>query len=505
MNDMKLVARLLALLLTAAMGLQAAPSRTRPVIHIPALLFAAEPASADGPALQRVGTFELPKAVIGPFDHFGVDLKNSRLFSAAEAYHAVLVLDLYSGKVTHEITGLVRPHAIVYTPDTNRIYITDGGDGSLKIYDGTTYQLEKRIGLDKDADSIGYDPLRKLLYVVNGGKDVGQTFSLLSVIDTDTDRKMAEIHLDGDTLEAMALDTFRPRLYINDPAKSQIDVLDRWTNKLIATWPVTMGKRNVAMALDETHQRLFTGCRSGQIVVFDSNTGRELQAIPITTGVDDLAYDAASGRIYAAGNGKVDVIREADADHYESLGEFDAGGSARNARLVQEIDRYFVAVPQTDSSNAAVAVFKPEGIPTPKPPESEVRDPIDAPFAERLVLSMLSSHPDLRKLGLHAVPPGQSASVIIANGNSSRVGYKSSAGDLDAVKDGKTYCVPKQNGSFYNMKLPLHDASGRTIGILVMEIPFTSATTQEQAVRQSEEIRAELATKIPDYQSLFQK
>lgn len=461
--------------------------------------------SAQDPALKLLQHFQLPAAVIGAFDHLAADPEHDRLFAAVEDYHAVLVLDIHSGALLHEIAGLGRPHAVLYRSDVNRIYVTDGDDGSVKIYDGASYGLVKRIALEKDADSIGYDPLRKLLYVVNGGKKAGQSYSLLSVIDTASDRKIQDIRIDGDTLEAMALDKFRPRLYINDPARSQIVVVDRWTNKVVARWPVTLGQRNVAMALDETEQRLFTGCRSGKIVVFDTNTGKELQAIPIATGVDDLTYDPASKRIYATGNGEVDAIEETDADHYKLLGQYAAGVPARTARLVPELDRYFVAVPQNGGHLASIAVFEALNVPAEKPRDTSPPESVSAPYAERLVLTMLSEHPDLRKMGLHAVPPEQSESVIIANGNSSRVGYKSSAGDLDAVKDGKTYCVPKQNGSFYNMKLPLRDASGRTIGILVMEIPFTSAPTQEQAIHDAEAMRAELATKISDYQSLYQK
>jgi DNA-binding beta-propeller fold protein YncE len=246
---MNSAALLFALFLTG--GLTAAPS-----------LSAQTP--DNQPALKLVQTFSLP-GVTGPFDHLSADLANDRLFIAAEADHAVLVLDIHTGKVIREITDVEKPHAVLYRPDVNRIYVTDGVDGSLKIYHGRTYDLLKQIPLEKDADSIGYDPLRQLLYVVNGGGDVGQQFSHLSVIDTDAGRKVADITIDGKTLEAMALDTFRPKLYLNDPAKSQIVVVDRWTNKIIATWPVTMGQRNVAMALDEQHQRLFTGCRGGRL------------------------------------------------------------------------------------------------------------------------------------------------------------------------------------------------------------------------------------------------
>jgi hypothetical protein len=118
-------------------------------------------------------------------------------------------------------------------------------------------------------------------------------------------------------------------------------------------------------------------------------------------------------------------------------------------------------------------------------------------------MATLSAHPDLRKMGLHAIPPGGTDSVIIANANISRIGVKSTAGDLDAVKDGKTYCAKRDDGAFFNMKLPLKDASDRTIGILVMEIPFTSAADEADAVHQAETIRQELARQIVDRDALF--
>jgi len=62
------------------------------------------------------------------------------------------------------------------------------------------------VKLLEDADSIGYDPATKYLYVDNGGGDVHQTFSMLSVIDTTAGEKLADLKIDGETLEAMALE-----------------------------------------------------------------------------------------------------------------------------------------------------------------------------------------------------------------------------------------------------------------------------------------------------------
>ncbi len=327
---------------------------------------------------------------------------------------------------------------------------------------------------------------------------------MLSVIDTTAVKKLADIRIEGETLEAMALDAFRPRLYVNNRARNQITVIDRWKNLIVASWPVKLCSDNVAMALDEAHQRLFVGCRNGQVTIFDTNTGSELQALPIAKGVDDIAYDAGSKRIYAIGGGRIDVLQEIDADHFRAIGSVAAGDQAKTCLLIPEINRYFAAVPQTGSGKAWIQILQPLHVPIQKPVEVSVPIPVHAPRALELDMATLSAHPDLRKMGLHAVPPGGKYSVIVANGNTSRIGVPSSAGDLDAIKDGKTYCAKRDDGAFFNMKLPLHDASGHAIGILVMEIPFTSAADEATAVRVAEGIRQELAQQIPNPDWLFQ-
>jgi DNA-binding beta-propeller fold protein YncE len=454
--------------------------------------------------LQPLDKTSLSSAVKGHFDHFGVDLKHNRLFATAEDYHAVLVFDLVTLNPVAEIPAIGRPHAVLYRDDPDRVYVTDGEAGALKIFNGAAYQPAGSISLAKDADSIGYDITSQRLYVVNGGKDAGQKYSMLSVIDTTAGKKLTDIRIEGDTLEAMTLDVFRPRLYLNNRANNRIEVVDRWKNTVIASWPVKLGSDNVAMALDEQHQRLFVGCRSGQIVVFDTNTGEELQAAPIAKGVDDITYDPGSKRIYAIGGGTIDILEQTDADHYRTLGSVATGTEAKTGRLIPQINRYFAAVPQTGAASASIQVFQPLNIPVAKAAEISEVQPVNAPRALELEMATLSAHPNLRKMGLHAVPPGGKDSVIIANANTTRIGVKSSAGDLDAVKDGKTYCVKRDDGAFYNLKLPLQDASGHTIGILVMEIPYTSAPDDAQAVRQAEKIRRELAQQIPDYNALFQ-
>ncbi len=328
-------------------------------VSVAALMFlGAQARSQTAAPIKLIQTYELPAEVKGNFDHFGIDLKGGRLFATPEGYHAVVVFDLKTGKLVHKIDGIGKPHAVLYREDLNRIYITDGDAGDLKIFDGTTYKLVSSVKLLEDADSVGYDPATNYLYIDNGGGDVHQTYSMLSVVDTTAGTKLADLKIDGDTLEAMALEKATPKMYVNNRAKNQVSVVDRDKRELVASWPVTLCKNNVAMALDEANHRLFVACRTSQIAVLDTQTGKEITSFAITKGVDDITYDAASKRIYAACDGAVDIYEQSGPDTYKLVANVPTGPMGRTARLVPELKRYFVAVPQHGATSAKVLVFE---------------------------------------------------------------------------------------------------------------------------------------------------
>jgi hypothetical protein len=455
--------------------------------------------------LELTKTFQLASDITGKFDHIEVDLKRNRIFVTPEDYKAVLVLDAENGKLLHKIDNIGRPHALFYRADTNQLYVTDGLDGSVRIFDGEDYRPLAKIPLRKDADAIGFDISRKYLYVDNGGGDIGQKYSMLSVIDTANNSKQTEMKIDGDTLEAMALDNYRPHIYLNDKATNHVVVIDRFRNREFANWPITLGRQNVAMALDEQRQRLFIGCRSGQIVVLDTNTGKELQALPIATGIDDLIYDAGTKRIYAAANGEIDVFEQKDLEHYVSLGSVRTSAGAKTARLVPQLGMLLVAAPKQDGQVSRILAYRPTNVTQTKPPITEEQLSVNAPRAQQIALETLSAHPLLRKIGLHAIPPGADKMVIIANGNATRIGIPTSKSDFAAVKEGKIYGPKIDDGQFYNMKMFLFDAQHRQIGILVMEIACTDATSEADAADKADAIRREIAAKIPDGNALFAK
>jgi WD40 repeat protein len=325
--------------------------------------FVAGLSAAAGAAapLKLVAKYDIPASVEGRFDHLGFDLSHNRLFLAAETAHEVLIFNLRNGRYLRAIGPIGIPHAIFCRDDVNRIYVTDGGAGEVRIYNATTYQQIGAVKLKVDTDSIGYDPATHDLYVVNGGGDAHQSFSMLSIINTTADKKVADIKIDGDTLEAMALAPSNSLLYINNPSNSLVDVINRHTRVVVKTWPVTMGRRNVSMALDPSTHRLFVACRNGALIVFDSQTGKQLQSLPIGTGVDDLIFDPESRRIYAScGSGTIAVYHEDGPNHYALLGNVPSAPGGKNEILVPQIKRLYTTIPPRGTAPGKVYVYEVE-------------------------------------------------------------------------------------------------------------------------------------------------
>lgn len=337
------------------------------VITICALVFAfIMPVRAQQAPLRLVQTMLVPGNVEGRFDHFAVDLKGKRLFLAAPDHKTVEVFDLAAGKWIHSIGGFVTPHAIVYLPDSNRIMLSDGGDdtpnGWCRILRGDTFELIDSVKVAVDADPIRYDPAARLLYMINGGKDDGKDYSLISVIDTTAARKLADIKVPGPELEAMAVEPSSRRLYVNIKTYNQVGIIDRDKRELISTWPITGGGVPTPMALDDADHRLLIGSRKPPaVVVFDTGTGKVVTSVPCVGNADDMFYDPARKRIYVTGEeGFVSIIGQASADHYEPIAKVPTAPGARNSVFVPEWNQLFVAAPGKGEQKAAVLVFRVE-------------------------------------------------------------------------------------------------------------------------------------------------
>jgi DNA-binding beta-propeller fold protein YncE len=302
----------------------------------------------------------LPGLKDGDFDHFAVDLDGHRLFLTAEENAKLVVIDATSNKVIHTIENVQAPHAILFRSDLKKLFVVEGDASAVKVYDSDSFQPAGEIKVAIDADSIAYDPATHYMYVVNGGREAHTPYSLISVIDTNSSKKLRDIKINSNHVEAIVLEKSGPRMFMNIPGQNTIGVMDRSKAALTATWPLPEGaKLNVAMALDEANHRLFVVTRTpGKLIVLDSDSGKLVSSAPAVGMVDDMSYDAKQKRIYVAGDQFVDIFTQSDADHYALLGRVPGSFRAKTAILVPEWNRYYLAVPHHENHDAEVRVFE---------------------------------------------------------------------------------------------------------------------------------------------------
>ena len=311
------------------------------------------------PVLELSQTTPLPELKDGDFDHFAVDVAGNRLFSTAEENSKVLVFDLKTNKLTHTISDLKAPHSMLYRADLKKLFVVDGDLGEIKIYETDSYKPVGSIKLREGADASAYDPPTKYLYVVNGGKDAKLPNAYISVVDTTTAKVVAEIKVDSNDVEGMAIEKSGPRIFVVIRGNNSVEVFDRVKRTLLATWSIAQeGKKPTAIAFDEEGHRLFVGPRDpGKLIVVNSDSGKVVASMPAPAMVDDMAYDRQRKRIYFAGTLFTDVFQQSDADHYEQIAHIPTSFRAKTAILVPELNRFYLAVPHHEKQAAEIRVY----------------------------------------------------------------------------------------------------------------------------------------------------
>lgn len=291
--------------------------------------------------LRLVHTIPLPD-VHGRIDHFDVDLKGQRLFMSALGNNTLEVIDLRSYQVIQTIRGLREPQGVTYVPTSNRIFVANGDDGAVRMFDGAGYKLLKTVQLSSDADDSRYDSVTNHVFVGYGDKaDAG-----IAILDGATGDLVGTIKLPAHP-ESFQLEERGNKIYVNIPSANNIvDVLDRNTRRIVATWNLEGARANFPMALDEANHRLFITCRTpAETLILDTESGDIIARIPSVSSADDAWYDAANKRAYISGGGGfVTVIQQQGANHYSEIAQFKTADGGRTSCLVPELNRLFLGV-----------------------------------------------------------------------------------------------------------------------------------------------------------------
>jgi YVTN family beta-propeller protein len=307
--------------------------------------------SGGGGPLKLESTIPMPD-VEGRIDHLSIDLKGKRLFVAALGNNSLEVIDLMANQRVHTIRGLAEPQGIAYFPSSNRIFVANGKDGSVRAFDATSWKMLTSTSFGDDADNLRYDSSSSHIWVGYGSGALGEF--------DQNGTKLLDIKLDAHP-ESFQLEKGGTRIFVNLPGARRIAVVDRKTATVTHSWGTGGPLANFPMALDERDHRLFVVTRfPARFIVLDTDQGKLMAGLSAVGDCDDVFFDEKRHRIYAiGGSGEISVFEQRDADHYDELGRIKTVSGARTGFFSAELDKLYVAVRKHDSQPAEIRVYTP--------------------------------------------------------------------------------------------------------------------------------------------------
>jgi YVTN family beta-propeller protein len=294
--------------------------------------------------------------VSGRIDHMAFDAAHQRLFVAELGNDSVGVVDVEAKKTIRTISHLKEPQGVGYVASSDTLYVANANDGSVRLFRGSDYAPAGTIDLGDDADNVRVDAKTGQVFIGYGSGGI-------AVLDAAAGQRRGDIKLRGHP-EAFQLAP-ADRIYVNVPDERQIAVLDRTTQKQVASWPTRDGRGNFPMALGDDGARVVTVFRNPpRLAVLSATDGRTLASTEVCGDADDVFVDARRHRLYVScGEGVVDVL-ERRPDGYVRLARVPTSSGARTSLFIPELDRLFVGVRASggivaSATPAAIWVFRP--------------------------------------------------------------------------------------------------------------------------------------------------
>jgi len=269
-----------------------------------AVLISGHRLGAQNGQYTKIGEIQIGGTVTR-FDYLNVDSAAKRLYVSNGT--SVVVIDLASNKVVGRLPAGNNVHGIAIAPG-NRGFISNGADNNVSIVDLKTLQPIGKVDAGANPDPILYEPKTREVYAIN---HTGQS---VTTIDAATGKVTSTIPLSG-VAETGQSDPGLGRVFVNIESKSQVDVIDVASRKVVANWPVAPAEEPSGMAIDLASHRIFVGGGPNTVMI-DGQSGKVLSSMPICSGTDATWFDPGTRMVFSScgGNGGQITIGHVDGD-----------------------------------------------------------------------------------------------------------------------------------------------------------------------------------------------
>lgn len=281
----------------------------------------------------------------GWWDYIFVDTASNKLFVSHGTQ--VNVIDKNSGDSIGVIPNTMGVHGIALVHNLNKGFTSNGRANNVFVFDLNSLQMTDSIQTGKNPDAIFYDEYSKKIITCNGGSKT------ISVIDPSTDKVVATVDVKGKPETAVS--DHAGKIYINNEDKSEIEVVDMNSMKLVNSWTIAPGESPSGLSIDRKNMLLFAGCDNKLLMVIDATNGNIVDKLPIGDGCDGTAFDPSINTVYSSnGEGTLTIIHEESKNKFTVVKDLPTKRGARTISV--DVKTHNVYLPtanfgkQTDAS-----------------------------------------------------------------------------------------------------------------------------------------------------------
>lgn len=254
------------------------------------------------------------------WDYLNMDAASRRLYISRGNH--VQVINIDSGKLEGDITGLQGVHGIALDKANNKGFISDGRANSVVVFDIKKIKQTGKVDAGTNPDAILFDPFSKRVFAFNGRSGNA------TAIDAKDNKVAATIDLGGKP--EFAVSDGKGKVFVNLEDKSELVQIDPKALKVVNTWPLAPCDSPSGLAIDADHERLFAGCDNETMAIVDGNSGKVIATEKIGKGVDATAFDKGVSQAYSSnGEGNITVVKEESPDSFSVVETIPTKRSAR--------------------------------------------------------------------------------------------------------------------------------------------------------------------------------
>ena len=273
----------------------------------------------------------------GGWDYVASDSDARRLYVSHDT--EIVVIDLDSGTTIGRIPGGESTHGAAIATEFGRGFISASDPGSVSIFNLVTLAVIGKVKVGDDPNGIIYDQKTKRIFTADRGSH------RVSAIDARDGKIIGSIdNLAGKT-EHLASDS-AGHIFLNIQDRNTLLKIDAQALTVMESWSTEPCEGPTSMDMDRANHRIFIGCRSGLMIVVNSETGKIVATQPIGPGVDATEYDAYRGLIYysTGGDGSLSIFHEDTPDQFSLVEHATTQAGARTMALDHKTGRVYLAV-----------------------------------------------------------------------------------------------------------------------------------------------------------------